>query len=70
LHVEVGRVSFDEIVAREAGEPSNAIRARVERARAVQRERYGKARTKINAAVAARDMRRYCALGVEATSLL
>jgi len=70
LHVEVARVPFDEIVAREGGEPSNAIRARVERARAMQRERYGKARIEINAAVAARDVRRYCALGAEATSLL
>jgi magnesium chelatase family protein len=70
LHVEVARVPFDEIVAREGGEPSSAIRLRVERARAVQRERYAKARAKINAAVAGRELRRYCALGAEATSLL
>jgi magnesium chelatase family protein len=70
LHVEVARVPFDEIVARDGGEPSTAIRGRVELARSVQRERYGRARCKINAAVAARDVRKYCVLGSGATSLL
>ena len=70
LQVEVARVPFDEIVAREAGEASSAIRLRVESARALQRERYTKARTMTNAAIAARDLRRYCALGAHATSLL
>jgi magnesium chelatase family protein len=40
LHVDVARVPCDEITSRTAGESSATIRARVERARAFQRERY------------------------------
>jgi magnesium chelatase family protein len=44
LHVEVTRVPFDDIVSRSASESSPTIRARVARARALQRERYRGAR--------------------------
>jgi magnesium chelatase family protein len=70
LRVEVARVPFDEIVSRAPGEPSAAIRARVERARAVQHARYARSRLRTNAAVAARDLRTACALGPDATDLL
>ena len=70
LHVEIGRVPFDEIVARAPGEPSAAIRARVERAREVQRERYAEFCERTNAAIGAPELSRFCTLGHEATSLL
>jgi magnesium chelatase family protein len=70
LHVEVVRVPFDEIVGRTAAESSAAIRERVERARAIQRARYAGRAQQTNAAVGARDVRRYCALGAEAIALL
>ena len=70
LHVEVVRVPFDEIVGRTAAESSAAIRERVERARAIQRARYAGRAQQTNAAVGARDVRRYCTLGAEATALL
>jgi len=70
LHVDIARVPFDEMVGRAAGEPSAAIRARVEAARTVQRERYAGTPYHGNAAVEGADMRRYCALDENATELL
>lgn len=70
LHVEVARVPFDEIVNRTQSESSAAIRARVERARALARERYAGRSRQTNASIGARDVRRHCGLGGEATSLL
>ena len=70
LHVDVARVPFDEIVSRTAGESSATIRARVERARALQCERYVGRSRQTNASVGARDTRRHCALNPEAISLL
>ena len=70
LHVEVARVPFDEIVARTPGEPSAAIRARVERSRAVQHERYAEFSERTNASIGAPELSRFCALGREGTALL
>ncbi len=70
LHVEVARVAFEEMLARQGAEPSRAIRSRVEAARAVQARRYAGTPVHTNAAVAGRDVRRFCALGADATALL
>jgi magnesium chelatase family protein len=70
LHVDVARVAFEEMLARQAAEPSAAIRARVEAARAIQSARYAGAPIHTNAAVAGRDVRRYCPLSADATALL
>ena len=70
LHVEVGRVSFDEIVERKPGESSAAIRARVERARRLQHERYAEFSERTNAAIGAPELGRFCTLGREGLLLL
>jgi len=70
LHVEVSRVPFDDMVARSPAEPSAAVRARVEAARTIQRERYATTPYHANAAVAGNDVRRFCALDDGATALL
>jgi magnesium chelatase family protein len=70
IHVDIARVPFDEMVARVPGEPSDAIRLRVETARALQRERYAKTPYNGNAAVAGADVRRFCALDAAATELM
>ncbi len=41
IHLEMARVPFQKLSGLEAGEPSAAIRARVEAARQVQRARFG-----------------------------
>jgi len=70
LHVDVARVEFDEMLARAPSESSAAIRARVEAARALQHARYRGTGYAANAAVAGRDVRRFCALDGEALELL
>ena len=70
LHIDVARVPFDDMLARNAGEPSAALRTRVEAARTIQRQRYAGMPYHTNAAVAAGDVRRHCALGTDATALL
>ncbi len=70
LHVTVSRVSFDELVDRGSAEPSAAIRARVEAARAVQAKRLGESGAATNAAISATAVRRLCRLEPDALALL
>jgi magnesium chelatase family protein len=70
LHVTVSRVSFDELVGRDAAETSAAIRARVEAARSLQHRRYERRDFSTNASVAAADVRRFCQLDGDAATLL
>ena len=70
LHVDVARIAFEDMLARQGAEPSSAIRGRVESARAVQGARYRGTPVHTNAAVAGADVRRYCALGPDATAVL
>jgi magnesium chelatase family protein len=69
VHVEVSSVGFDEMLSRTVGETSASIRARVEEARARQQRRYAGTGLFANAAVPARDVRRYCALETDAALL-
>jgi magnesium chelatase family protein len=61
IHLEVPAVAYRDLVGAPGEEPSAAIRARVERARVVQRERFrGRPGLHANAHMAARDLRRHC----------
>ncbi len=70
LHVELARLDFDEIVGRTPGEPSAAIRARVEAARERQLKRYRGIGTFTNAALSDTAVREHCPLDEQATALL
>jgi magnesium chelatase family protein len=71
LHLEVPAVKYRELTEREAGEPSAAIRGRVDRARAVQRERFaGRPGVFANAHMAPRDIRAHCRVADAADALL
>lgn len=70
LHVEVSRVSFDEISARTLAERSEPIRARVEAARTIQRERYASRSYETNAELRSADMRTFAQLDARGTELL
>lgn len=63
LHVEVPQVKFREISSEEQGEPSAAIRERVNAARQIQHQRFAD-RPKItcNARMGPRELKQYCAL--------
>jgi magnesium chelatase family protein len=71
LHLEVPTVAYQALAERGAGEPSEAIRERVDQARLVQRERFAK-RPGIyaNAHMAPRDIRSFCRVSDSADALL
>ncbi|HEX6747741.1 MAG TPA: YifB family Mg chelatase-like AAA ATPase [Longimicrobium sp.] len=71
LHVEVPAVRYRDLSDRRAGEPSEAIRERVARAREVQRARFGdRADAHANAHMGARDLREHCQIGDGGEALL
>jgi magnesium chelatase family protein len=71
LHVEVPAVPARDLSTERSGEPSAAIRARVNRARALQLERFAR-RPGIyaNAHMTARDLRAFCHVSAEADALV
>jgi magnesium chelatase family protein len=61
IHLEVPAVAYRDLVGAPGDESSAAIRARVERARNIQRERFrGRPGLHANAHMATRDLRRHC----------
>jgi magnesium chelatase family protein len=71
LHVEVPAVQYRELADKRRGEPSEAIRLRVARAREVQRERFAsRGDAHANAHMTARDLREHCAIGEGGDALL
>lgn len=62
LQVEVPALSPEEISSTKLGESSQAIRERVEGARAIQRERFRRSSIQCNAEMMSRHMRKYCEL--------
>jgi magnesium chelatase family protein len=71
IHLEVPAVAYGDLVGEPGDESSAAIRARVERARAVQRTRFqGQRGVHANAHMSARDLRRHCRLTEPVESVL
>ena len=71
IHIDVPPLRYREITTDDTGEPSAAIRDRVCRARAMQQERFRRARgVYCNAHMAPRHIKRHCELDGEAADLL
>ena len=70
LQVEVAALSSEEITATDPGEPSCAIRSRVEAARQIQRERFRRAHVQCNAEMTTRHLRKWCELDDSSRKLL
>jgi magnesium chelatase family protein len=70
LQVEVGALTAEEVSSLTPGEPSAAIRERVEAARARQWARFQCRRVTSNAEMTTRDLRRYCELDEGSRKLL
>jgi magnesium chelatase family protein len=66
IHVEVPAVKYKEMAGDSTGESSEKIRARVEYARVIQRERFGHP----NARIAPKEIKQHCALDEECQELL
>jgi magnesium chelatase family protein len=60
LHVEVPALTYDELVTAPTGEGTATVRARVERARAMQRERLKGVAIYCNAQMSTREVREHC----------
>ena len=74
MHIEVESIPADRLAEPGEAESSASIRARVERARAVQRERYGASPESkniyCNAQLDARTLRKACPMKADARELL
>jgi magnesium chelatase family protein len=71
IHLEVPAVKYRALTAEEGGEPSAAVRERVDRARVVQRDRFsGRPGIYANAHMAPRDIRAHCRVSDGADALL
>ena len=70
LHIEVPRVQHKDLADPVDGESSAVIRARVEAARSIQRERLAPFNLHCNARMQARHIRRFCALDDQGQKLL
>jgi len=60
IHVEVPRVAYEKLTEQRLGEPSEAVRARVEAARERQRQRFAGTDIACNAHMRPADVRKYC----------
>ncbi len=71
IHVEVPAVSFHELQGRgDGGETSATIRARVEAARDIHRQRFGATTTTTNASMSSRQLKTCCQLDNTARNYL
>ena len=71
MHIEAPAVPVKDLIGQPAGEPSAAIRARVNAARAIQRTRFrGAARIYCNAQMGSREVKQFCCLDAASADLL
>lgn len=70
IHLEVPRLKLEHLTDKRRGEPSGDIRARVDRARSIQRKRYQNDGLRFNAHLESKELERYCILDKESEELL
>ena len=70
LIVEVPALIFDELKAKPSGEPSEAIKARVDAARELQRGRFAESGARCNADMGPKELRAWCALTKDCEELM
>jgi len=70
IQIEVPAVRYKDLADRAAGEPSQAIRSRVDGARHIQLQRFAGRAIFCNAQMTRRDLRRHCTLQTDADQLL
>lgn len=71
IQVEVDGVKYDDLAGDASAESSAAVKERVERARAIQRERFADEKTgMINAGMGEKQIKKYCRLSPECEAVL
>ncbi len=62
IHLEVPRIEYEKLADRRPGEPSSAVRARVEQARSVQAKRFKGTNVRLNSDMGPAEVRDFCVL--------
>jgi magnesium chelatase family protein len=70
IHIEIPPVKYKELTEIKDAEPSSTIKAHVEKARAIQRERFKSEGIFYNAQMTPKLIKKYCVLNAEAQELL
>jgi magnesium chelatase family protein len=70
IFIEVPRLTKEELMGKPTGEPSAVIRARVERARQIQQERFRGMKTVTNAQMGVKEIKHVCHLSKTGEALL
>jgi len=70
IHVEVPAVKYRDLAGETSGEDSETIKARVNRAREVQRKRFAGKKIYCNAQMTPRYLKKHCQIGDDSKSLL
>ncbi len=70
IHIEVPAVPFKELSSAQSGTTSGSMREQVIAARGIQRQRFEGTRTRRNAQMNTRSIRKYCVLDEECQGLL
>ncbi len=70
LHIEVPRLKTDKLLKKENGEPSSAIRKRVQFAQSIQKKRYKRLNFKKNSEIPAKDIDEFCSLDEKGKQLI
>ncbi len=68
LHVEVPRLPYEKIAGENRNEDSAAVKARVEKVRKVQNQRFG--RSKTNSEMSLQELKAFCVLGAQEQAFL
>jgi magnesium chelatase family protein len=69
IHIQVPRVAYEKLTNTQSGEPSSAIRERVEAARERQRERFAATGLLSNADMGTKEVYKFCTLDAEGHAL-
>ncbi len=70
IHIEVPAVRYRDLTGETSGEDSEIIKGRVNRAREIQRQRFGAKRIYCNAQMTPRYLKKYCQIGEDSKGLL
>lgn len=70
IHVEVDNITYDQLVDNSLSEDSSTIKARVDKAREVQRNRFKGTSKHTNSQITSSDIKKYCTLDHQSNQLL
>jgi magnesium chelatase family protein len=70
LHIEVPRIKFEKLTSEYSGEKSEEIRERVEKARAIQTERFKNISIKTNSEMGSKELKEFCKIDEQTLMLL